>query len=232
MKLARPLLLTAFVVGLGLAAAACSRASSAPSALAPPVVPGAPAPAAGAAPATQGGFMLSLDGSEARYRARETFVNIPTPNEAVGRTSNVAGGVRLDPTGEVVPDQSRVVVDVSTLESDQALRDEYLRRETLLTNQYPTVTFVAREIHGLPSPLSTSGAVQFQIAGDLTIRDVTRPVVWGVAANVDGQNVNGTARYEFHFGEWNIPVPRVARVASIAEPILLEIAFGGSNRAN
>ncbi len=74
--------------------------------------------------------------------------------------------------------------------------------------------------------------MQFQIAGDLTIRDVTRPVVWDVAANVDGQNVNGTARYEFRFGEWNILVPSVARVASIAEPILLEIDFHGSNSAS
>ena len=89
MKLANPLVLGSFVVWLGLAAAACSRAASAPSAPATPVVtsaPALPASAAVAAPAMQGSFIVSLDGSEARYRARETFVNIPTPNEAVGHT--------------------------------------------------------------------------------------------------------------------------------------------------
>ena len=191
-------------------------------------VPPAVNPETGApAEAAQGTFALRLDGSEARYRARETFVNIPTPNEAVGRTTAVTGSIVLDGNNNVVRDQSRIVVDVSTLRSDEERRDNYLRQNTLLTAQYPNVTFQPTEVRGLPTPLPTSGEVQFQVAGDLTIRDVTRPAVWDVTATVDGRSVSGTARYDFYFGEWGVPVPQVARVASIFEPVVLEIEFRG-----
>lgn len=202
-------------------------------ALAPAAAPPAAPPAADdPAPApVQSGFVLRLDGSEARYRARETFVNIPVPNEAVGRTTAVTGSIVLDADNNVVREQSVIVVDVSTLRSDEERRDAYLRQNTLLTAQYPTVTFRATEVHGLPTPRPTSGEVQFQVAGDLTIRDVTRPVVWDVTATVEGEAVRGVARYNFFFGEWGVPVPQVARVASIFEPVVLEIEFRGTNGA-
>jgi polyisoprenoid-binding protein YceI len=199
--------------------------------LAPPAEPApaaAPPAAENPAPtAAQSGLALRLDGSEARYRARETFVNIPTPNEAVGRTTAVTGSIVLDGDNNVVRDQSVIVVDVSTLRSDEERRDAYLRQNTLLTAQYPTVTFRPTEVRGLPTPRPTSGEVQFQVAGDLTIRDVTRPVVWDVTATVEGETVRGVARYNFYFGEWGVPVPQVARVASIFEPVVLEIEFRG-----
>ncbi|HLI27612.1 MAG TPA: YceI family protein [Chloroflexota bacterium] len=234
----------ALLLGLGALVLAGCTTSGAPVRPAPPEgtspaasaerasTAGAPASrgseAAAVAPA-QSGFTLRLDGSEARYRARETFVNIPTPNEAVGRTTAVTGSIVLDGNNQVVREQSVVVVDVSTLRSDEERRDNYLRENTLRTAQYPTVTFRPTEVRGLPTPLPTSGEVQFQVAGDLTIRDVTRPVVWDVAATVDGQTVSGVARYDFYFGEWGVPVPQVARVASIFEPVVLEIEFRGTN---
>src|SRR5436190_5309554 len=41
-------------------------------------------------------FTLTLDGSEARYRAMETFVAGLVRNEAIGRTRSVSGRVALD----------------------------------------------------------------------------------------------------------------------------------------
>jgi polyisoprenoid-binding protein YceI len=208
----------------GSAPAAAPAAGSPPAAAAPP----ADSSTAASAVARESGFALSLDGSEARYRAREQFVNVSLPNEAIGRTREVTGRIALDADNRVARDESRIAVDLRTLQSDQPQRDNYLRTNTLRVAQHPTAVFQPTEVRGLPLPLPASGAVSFQVLGDLTVQEVTRPVVWDVTAQVAGQSVSGTATAPLRFADFNLPVPRVARVLSIDEPILLELDFRGT----
>lgn len=170
-------------------------------------------------------FAVAADGNEARYLVREQLAGFDFPNDAVGRTGAVSGELVLDGRGAVVPGVSRFVIDVSTLQSDQARRDNFLRRNTLATAEHPNVVFVATSARGLPFPLPRSGEVQFQLVGDLTVRDVTRAVTWDVTARFDGGAVVGRAQTKFTFAEFNLTKPRVARVLSVADDIRLEYDF-------
>jgi polyisoprenoid-binding protein YceI len=185
-------------------------------------------PAATPAPASAaGGVRLTIvaDGSEARYKAREVLAGQTLPNDAIGATNGVAGAIVLGPTGTVVKDQSKITVDLRNLKSDQGMRDGFLQRSTLSTDQYPNAVFVPSEAKGLPNPLPTTGEATFQLLGDLTLRDVTRPATWEVKATFAPEGVIGLATTAFMLADFSIPKPSVPRVASIEDQITLELAF-------
>jgi polyisoprenoid-binding protein YceI len=165
------------------------------------------------------------EGNEARYRVREQLANVEFPGDAVGRTSAITGALVIEPDGTIVKDESKFVIDLTTLESDAAMRDRYVRRNTLQTEQYPQAQFVPTAFRGLPSPLPTSGEVSLQVTGDLTVRNVTRPVTWDVTLRAASNVYSGTASTTFAFTEFEMTKPRVARVLSVNDSIRLEYDF-------
>jgi len=233
----------ALAAGWGLLLTACAPAPTAtPSPAAPsdqPVPAASPTTAADvsatAEPATDpaaGGLLrlvLAPDGNEARFRVREQLAGLAFPSDAVGATSAIEGALVLTPDGgslSVVSDQSSFVVDLTTLRSDSSMRDNFIRRNTLETDRFPTAEFIPTEAVGLPSLLPTSGEVNFQLVGQLTVHGVTREATWDVTAQiVDDKTLAGTASTSFTFGEHGMTIPRVARVLSIEDHIQLEYDF-------
>jgi polyisoprenoid-binding protein YceI len=168
-------------------------------------------------------FTVASEGSEARYRVREQLAQRDLPNDAVGATNNVAGSIVVDQNGAVVPEQSRIPVDMASLESDSARRDNYVRQNTLETQEYPTAEFVVREAPGLPNPLPTSGEAQFQVVGDLTIHGVTRPTTWNATAQFDKQGATVNATTRVAPTDFGMTPPRVGPVLSIEDEAGLEL---------
>jgi polyisoprenoid-binding protein YceI len=242
-----------FWICLGLCLTACSggatqAATSAPPTSIPPT-PTQPAPSATllpAAPPTQADpgatpaaptetaspaaddrlrLVLAAEGNEARYVVTEQLAGFSFPSDAVGVTSAISGALVLTADGKVVSEESKFVVDLTTLTSDSGMRDNFIQRNTLETNRFPTAEFVPTEAAGLPSPLPASGEVTFQLSGELTIHGVTRPATWEVTAQVVGQELVGRASTRFTFGDFGMTIPQVARVLSIEDNIRLEYDF-------
>ena len=115
-------------------------------------------------------LVTAPEGNVARYRVREQLARLDFPNDAVGETSSISGALVLDEDGSVVAAESRFEVDLRTLKSDSDRRDNYIRRRTLQTEQYPMAVFVPTAIRGAPSPLPTAGEFSFELDGELTIR--------------------------------------------------------------
>ena len=166
-------------------------------------------------------YVVVPEGSEVRYRVREQLVGLSFPNDAVGVTTAVEGAIAFDAQGRPAPD-SRFTVDLRALRSDEARRDNYVRRNTLETDRYPLVTFVPTETRRLPFPLSGTGSVPFELVGDLTVKEVTRRVSWDATASFDGPRVAVRARTAFRFGDFGLRVPRVSVVLSVEDDIKLE----------
>jgi polyisoprenoid-binding protein YceI len=170
-------------------------------------------------------WALAGDGNEARYRVTEQLAQRDFPSDAVGATSSLTGQLALSQDGQVMPDASKFVVDLTTLKSDKNMRDRYLQRNTLQTSTYPDAEFVPTEVKGLPSPLPTSGEVTFQLVGDMTIHGDTQPLTWDVTAQVDGGDLTGTATTSFTFATFGLQIPSVMSVLSIKDNINLEYDF-------
>lgn len=164
-------------------------------------------------------------GNEVRYLVQEQLVGLDLPNDAVGRTNAVAGGISFDESGRVIPAESEFVIQVGGLTSDKDRRDGYVRRRILVTDSNPTVVLRPTAVRGIALPLSTTGAKAFDLIGDLTVKGVTRPTVWRVNANFAGDTITGTAATAFTFSEFELEQPRVRVVLSVADTIRLEYDF-------
>ncbi len=107
-----------------------------------------------------------------------------------GRFGGVAGAIVLD---EAHPGKSNVdvTIDVATVDTREAQRDGHLRSADFFdVETFPTMTFrstrIERTIDG-----------QFKMAGDLTIRNQTRPIVLDVTAEGRGKDPWGGERAGF-----------------------------------
>ncbi len=168
-------------------------------------------------------FVLVPEKSEARYRVREQLANVNLPSDAIGKTREFTGTLVIKPDGTIVSSESQFVVNLGTLTSDRSQRDNFIKRSVLQTDQHPNAVFAPTQITGLPSPLPQSGPVSFKLTGDLTVRNVTKPVTWDVTAQVQGNQVTGQATMAFKFGDFSLTQPRVPLVLSIEDNIKLEL---------
>lgn len=167
--------------------------------------------------------MLVAEESTACYRVREQLVRLSLPSDAVGCTSEMEGQIVVQPDGTIVQEESYIRVNLDTLTSDESRRDRYIKNNTLNTAQYPEAVFVPTALEGVPTPLPTTGEGQFRLVGQLTIRDVTREVVWDVTARATGNRVEAQATTAFTFDDFQLTRPRVPVVLSIEDPIRLEV---------
>ena len=229
------------ILSAGLAACSPSAPAATPAPTAPPptAVPSAtpvpageaatPAPTASSSGTITARLVPAPSGNEARFRVREQLAGVDFPSDAVGSTSAIEGSFVVTSDGNtlaIVSEESRFVVDVTTLQSDSGMRDNFIRRNTLETNTFPTAEFVLTQAVGLPAPLPTSGEVIFQLVGDLTVHGVTRSATWDVTAQVlNDHELQGTAITSFTFADHGMTIPRVARVLSIEDHIQLEYDF-------
>jgi len=184
-------------------------------------------PAPGPAPDPSRPQRLEIaEGTTARYRVREQLAGISFPSDAIGTTRSVIGTIVLNPDGSI-GSESKLIIDMASITSDQAMRDGFIRDQVLETNRFPTLELVPKRIVGLPMPLPAGMGAQagFQLVTDMTIRDVTREVTWNVVATFGNDQVAGHATTTFEFATFNLQKPSLARLLSVADEIQLEIEF-------
>ena len=170
-------------------------------------------------------YTVAATGNEARFRVREQLVGVNLPNDAVGITQKVTGSIVVGDNGQPIPAESKIVVDVSDLKTDVTMRDNFIKRNTLQTEQYPAVEFVPTAFRGLTGPLPTSGSRRFDIVGNMKIKDQTRSIVWHVTAEFAPGRVTGSAVTRFTFADFGMEPPRAGRVVAVSQAVGLEYDF-------
>jgi polyisoprenoid-binding protein YceI len=190
--------------------------------------PGGPGGPGGRQQAPPHAFPLTLtitDGTSASYRVREQLAGVNFPSDAVGSSNAVTGQVVFNKDGSIDSSKSKLSFDLRTLQSDQSMRDGFIQRRTLETDQYPMVDFVPSKIDGMPNPLG--GQAGFQLSGEMTVHGKTVPTTWQGVATVDTNNniVAGRATTTFTFETFGMTPPQIARVMSVNDSITLEVVF-------
>jgi len=180
-------------------------------------------PQSAAAPAAVR-YAVAPEGNEARYRVREQLMHHDLPNDAVGETTAITGGISLSTNGTIDSAASKITIDVTSLKSDQDRRDGYLQHRTLETGQYPTVVFVPTSMAGAKMPLANAEQ-RFDVTGMLTVHGVTKPTVWHVRAQSSGNDVTGSGWTQFTFADVQLAQPHVPVLLSVADTIKLEYDF-------
>ena len=207
-----PLEAVPLATALPAATAAPAAATAAPEATAAPVA---------ASPAV---FQILQEESEVRFIIDEVLNN--APKTVIGATNQVAGEIAVDPAD---PSQSRVgiiQVNARTLATDNDFRDRAIKNAILGTDQFELITFEPTALTGLPAAGVVGEPFSFQMAGMLTVRDVTREVTFDVTLTpVSETRLEGTAISIIRYADFGLSIPSVPSVASVADEVRLEIDF-------
>ena len=168
-------------------------------------------------------YVIDPAQSEASYAVREQLAKLSLPSDAIGKTNGIAGSVMLKPDGTIDSANSKITVDLTTLKTDESMRDNFVRRNVLQTDQFTQTVFVPTQLSGLPALIPQSGSVTFKVTGNLTIRDVTKPVIWDVTGTINNGIATGTATTSFTFEDFNLTQPHVSVVLSEVDKITLNL---------
>jgi len=221
-----------------IAAAAASCASGVPAATEPPPAP-TPSPAPGVdevpatpqpsatPPAARTTFVIVPEESEVRFLIDEILAG--SAKTVVGTTTAVQGSISGDFADPASASLAPIVVDLSTLRTDNSFRNRAIHDAILQTgieaNRY--AVFEIDEIEGLPEVAVPGTSYELSLTGDLTIHGVTRRVTFAAMVTpVSPTRLEGTAWLTIPYAEFDVRILRLPpQVASVGDLVTLEIDF-------
>jgi len=181
-------------------------------------------PLATSASSSQTVFQIVPASSEARFSIFEELGG--RPNTVVGKTTQVAGEIAVNLKDLSQTQVGVIKINARTFATDSNQRNRAIQNRILNTNSFEFVTFTPKQVTGLSGSAAPGQTFTFQIAGDLTVRDVTQPVVFAVTAKADSATkISGSAKATIKRADYNLVVPSVPNVANVGEEVTLELDF-------
>ena len=200
--------------------AAPAASPPAPTATSAPL--GTPTASATALPAGARRFAIITERSVATIRVREQVAAIRAPGDAILTTRAFSGSVVLLPDGSFASG-SAFAADLDTLKSDEPLRDEWIKFNTLNTRVYPRAEFTLERVTGIPMPIAAQGEWAGTLEGTMTIHGVERRLVWPVQVTRSSGEVRVRGATAFRFGDYGMAVPANRLILSVVDDVRLEI---------
>lgn len=185
-----------------------------------------PAPATDASSAdTRALFRISQDESEVRFLIDEILAG--NPNTVVAATNSVAGDIIIDMSNPAQSQVGQIAINARTFLTDNEFRDDSIRGRILRTDDFEFITFAPTALQGLPdAPVAPGETIEFQIVGDLTVKDVTLPITFDASVTlVDDGRIEGTARAQTRYPDFGITIRTPPIVSGVSEDLILELDF-------
>ncbi len=169
-------------------------------------------------------YEISPSTSEARFMLNETLRGVDTL--VVGTTDQIAGQIAFNPDDLTKAQVGTTTVNAQALATDNNFRNNTLRSDILLAYLYEYIVFEPTAITELTSSISEGESTTFNITGDLTIRDITRPATFVVTAQlVSPTQLKGIATTTLTRSDFELQIPSVPGVANVDNEVMIEIEF-------
>jgi len=192
-------------------------------ALSSPTPTAGDSPTASASAGTGAGTWTVTSGSQAGYRVREQLASLAAPSDAVGRTSSITGSVTITQSGSsYTVAAASLTVNVNTLTSDRAMRDQRLHQMGLESDRYPTATFVLTTPIALPAGATSGQVINVSATGALTIHGVTKTVTIPIQARLSGSQIEIAGSITFPFSEFGMTPPSIGGFVSVQDNATME----------
>jgi polyisoprenoid-binding protein YceI len=188
-----------------------------------------PTPAVTAAPISttpeRALFRIDKEQSEVRFRINETLNNERL--EVVGRSKEVAGDVIINYRSPSLSTVGIIAINARTLRTPEDQRNLSIRGQILETRKYEFIFFEPTRLIGLTSqPVDVGSTVEFQVEGNLIIKEVSRPVIFEVSLTAASETeIRGLASTEILYADWGITINPPPFVLGIEDNVILEIEF-------
>lgn len=174
-------------------------------------------------------FQIVPEESEARYSMTEVLLGTTRP--VVGATNQVRGEIAVNPADPAAAAVSVIEIDAGSIATDNERRNTAVRRFILQTEEYPQILFRPTAVENMPAAVAVGDTIDFQLTGELQIRDMTNAVSFDVTVNVvSATELSGTAHTVVHRSDYDLTIPNVPSVTDVSEEI--ELAFDFVARAN
>ena len=168
-------------------------------------------------------FQIVSGHSQASYSIREKFADLVSKVTAAGVTDQVEGLVVVDPQSEVFGQVITMTVNLRALRSDDESRDEKLAERWLVTNAYPHAYFTSTGIQNASSTYREGVETTFLLHGDLTIRDITRPVTFESRATLEADTLTGEATTTIRMTDFGIAPPDLLGFVTVEDEVKLTV---------
>lgn len=165
------------------------------------------------------GSFADFTSSFAGFRVQEELVGIGAKT-AVGRTPKVSGSITIQ--GTAVPTAS-FEVDMTSLTTDDARRDNALRSQAIETTRFPTASFTLTQPIQLGRIPAEGEKVSVEAIGNLTLHGVTKPITIPIEARRSGDVIAVVGSVEIRFADYAIAQPRAAAVLSVEDRGIIEV---------
>ena len=190
--------------------------SSSPQKLGLTAASSTPSATASGDPSAGPGTWTVTSGSQAGYRVREQLAFVGAPSDAVGRTSSVNGTVTVTRAGSTdTVSAAKLTVDVSSLTSDQSMRDRRIKTMGLESNRFPQATFDLTSPITLPPDAGNGQSFKVSATGELTIHGVTQTVTIPIDARLNGSQMELAGAITFPFSQFGMSPPNIGGFVSV-----------------
>ena len=181
-----------------------------------------------AVPVTEPGssttYEIDASRSEARFTIEEVLRGSDTT--VVGVSSNLAGEIAVNMSDLADAQIGEILINARDFATDNNFRNRAIANEILLTDTYEFITFVPKELAGLPDRATIGETYDFQIVGDLTLVGETREVTFDATVSpISEAELQGVASTTILYGDFGITIPLSQAVSAVNDDVLLEIDF-------
>lgn len=139
---------------------------------------------------------------------------------AVGRTPDVSGTLVIEGT---TLRSVEITADLTTLKSDNSMRDGQLRRQGLETGTFPTGSFVLTEPITLDAIPADGETISVTATGDLTLHGVTKAVQIPRQAQLNGEVITVVGSLDIVFADFGMTPPQSMLVLGIDDHGVMEL---------
>lgn len=159
-----------------------------------------------------------FSGSWVGYRVQEELVGVGGTT-AVGRTPQVTGSLTIQ--GTTITDAT-FEADLTTLQSNESMRDGQLGRQGIQTDRFPTATLVLAQPIELDALPAMGEEVSLTAVADLTIHGVTQRLSVPLHAALHEGVIAVAGSLTFGWADFDMEPPTAARVVSLADTVTME----------
>ncbi len=155
------------------------------------------------------------------YRIKELFADSVVKRDAVGRTPDMAGVMRISGSSVTA---AVITAQMQHLKSDRGTRDNYIHSHAIESDKFPVAVFRLTAPIELPQPSVKGAKIKVDATGKLTLHGVTKTVTIPLEARWTGPTIEVVGSLPISLPDYKIEAPNTG-VVSVDNKGSLELSL-------
>jgi len=171
-------------------------------------------------------YVIDQSESNVSYGVGEIFLNQNNRyNYAEGVTNIVSGEILVDFSKPNLSSVGEITVGIKSFKSDKSRRDNAIRDRWLESNIFPIAVFTPTELRGLPEKYIPGDMVDFEIDGNLSVRNTTKPASFLVTLTINYDQIVGHASTRLQMTDFGFDPPDISGILKAENEVDITFEF-------